>query len=142
MDAIQEAKRLFNETWDLLDKTDRTDEDTILMLHKVHTSCFLWRAAESPRNDATGEWQVSHVYSVIQDGALALLHGQRSLAICLKAGLTGLVLAFGYEAVARAYVLLGDVEKAEEARTAGILAAQAEPDESERRYVLGELNSF
>lgn len=38
MDAMQETKRLFNETWDLLDKPDRKPADDILMLHKAHTS--------------------------------------------------------------------------------------------------------
>ena len=35
------AIQLFNETWDFIDKKDRTDEDNITMLHKAHTSCYL-----------------------------------------------------------------------------------------------------
>ena len=102
------AKTLFNETWDLIDKVPRTDEETITMLHKAHASCLLWREANSPLNNARGEWQVSRVYSILGEGRLALLHGKRSLALCLDNEIGDFDLAFGYEALARAYRALGE----------------------------------
>lgn len=36
MDCINEAKRLFNETWDLLDKKERTDEDKSYALSEIN----------------------------------------------------------------------------------------------------------
>ncbi len=139
MDIIQEAKRLFNETWDLLDKKDRTSEDDITMLHKAHTSCLLWRTAKSPVNDARGDWQVSHVYSVLRMGAPALLHAQRSLSLCLTNGVAGLDLAFGYEAVARAYAVLGEEKEAVNYRSLGITACEGIEKDSDKQYALKEL---
>ncbi len=128
------AKKLFNETWDLIDKPDRTDAENADMLHKAHTSCYLWRAADSPINNARGEWQVSHVYSLLGEGRLALLHGAYSLTICLENGIGDFDLAFGYEAVARAYKALGDQALLEENKRLGLAACEAIADKEDRDY--------
>lgn len=142
MDAISEAKKLFNETWDLLDKADRTDDDKADMLHRAHASCLLWRGAGNPANDARGEWQVSRVYSVLGYGEPALLHGRRSLDICLKNGIGDFDLAFGHEAVARAYAVCGDADKKDEHKKLGIAACEKIEKDGDRSYALGELNGI
>jgi hypothetical protein len=142
MDARQEAKRLFNETWNYLDNPDRTEEDDIQMLHMAHTSAYLWQSCGEAKNFARGEWQVSRVYSTLKMGELALLHGRRSLEICLDNGLEGVDLVFGYEAVARAYTILGDGNAAEEYKSQGAACAESILDEDDRQYVLCELDAF
>ncbi len=141
-DTLSLAKKLFNETWDLLDKTDRTAEDDIAMLHKAHTSCFLWREAESPVNNARGEWQASRVYSALGMGAPALLHGEYSLSLCLKNGVNGFDLAFGYEAVARAHHVLGDHEKAAAYKALGLAACADIADPGDRDYTLSNFGDL
>ena len=131
------AKTLFNETWDLIDKKNRTDEETITMLHKAHASCLLWREAGSPLNNARGEWQVSRVYSILGEGRLALLHGQSSLALCLDNEIGDFDLAFGYEAVARAYQALGEKALQSENKQLGLYACEAIADNDDRDYTVG-----
>jgi hypothetical protein len=104
------------------------------MLHKAHTSCFLWRDAKNPLNDARGEWQVSRVYSLLGMGTLALLHGKYSLELCLNNQIGGFDLAFGYEAVARAHHVLGDREKAAEYKALGFSACERIEDQGDREY--------
>ena len=130
------AIQLFNETWDLIGKKDRTDEDNITMLHKAHTSCYLWREAMNPVNNARGEWQVSRVYSILGEGRLALLHGRDSLSLCLNNQIGGFDLAFGYEAVARAYRTLGDTAYQEEYKQLGLSACAAIANPEDRDYTL------
>ena len=142
MDNLQEAKKLFNETWDLLDKKERTAAEDALMLHKAHTSCFLWREANSPVNDARGEWQVSRVYAVLGFGAAALLHGKISLDICLKNAIGGFDLVFGYESVARAYMVLGDAEQAAEFKKLAIAACDGVEKAEDKDYALSEINNI
>jgi hypothetical protein len=131
------AVDLFNETWDLIDKKDRTEAETITMLHKVHTSCYLWREANKPLNNARGEWQVSRVYSILGEGRLALLHGAYSLELCLENGIGDFDLAFGYEAVARAYKALGNAALQEENKQLGLNACESIADNDDRDYTLG-----
>ena len=134
--TLELAKKLFNETWDLIDKPDRTDADNIDMLHKAHVSCYLWREADNPLNDARGEWLVSRVYSLLGEGRLALLHGARSLAICLDNGIGDFDLAFGYEAVARAYSILGNSQLQDENKRLGLAACEKIADNGDRDYTL------
>lgn len=135
-DNISLARSLFNETWDLIDKPNRTDEDNIAMLHKAHTSCFLWREANNPVNNARGEWQVSRVYSLLGMGEPALLHGRYSLSLCLENSIGGFDLAFGYEAVARAYHTLGNTESAEANKALGLAACAQILEQDDREYAL------
>lgn len=142
MDELQLAKDLFNQTWDLIDKTDRTRGEDALMLHKAHASCLLWRGAGKPVNNAVGEWQVSHAYCLLGMGAPALLHAELSLAICKENDIGGLTLAFGYEGLARAYAVLGDAGKSAEYKAAGLAICDTMEDERDREYVRGELNNI
>ena len=134
---IDLAIQLFNETWELIDKQNRTEAETVTMLHKAHTSCYLWREANKPLNNARGEWQVSRVYSILGEGRLALLHGAYSLALCLANGIGDFDLAFGYEAVARAYKALGDEALQEEHKQLGLAACESIADNDDRDYTLG-----
>ena len=142
MDLINEAKKLFNETWDLLDKKDRDEADDISMLHKAHTSCFLWRSADNPLNNARGEWQVSRVYSNLGFGEPALLHAKYSLELCQKNGIGDFDLAFGYEAVARAYAVCGNHDMKEEYKKLALDACESIEKEGDKSYALGEINSI
>jgi len=42
VDVKQEAIKLFNETWDLMDLKERTPSQQVLILHWAHTTCYLW----------------------------------------------------------------------------------------------------
>ena len=142
MDVKQEAIELFNHTWDLLDLPQRTAPQQIEMLHAAHTSCYLWRQVGTQANFARGEWQVSRVYSVLAMGDAALLHAQESLRICLDSGISGLDLAFGYEAVSRAYYVLGNAQGMDENKALGIAACAEISQEEDRNYALGEIRGI
>jgi hypothetical protein len=55
------AARLFNETWRLLDKTDRTAAEDTLMIYCAHASRYHWEAVGDASNRAIGEWQISRL---------------------------------------------------------------------------------
>jgi hypothetical protein len=136
------AINLFNETWDLMVKEERTPEENALMLHKAHSSCYLWSLEGNPVNDARGEWQVARVYSLLGIGALALLHARRSLDLCLDNGIGDFDLAFGYEAVARAFALVGDADQAAEYREKALEAADGVEEDDDREYVIREVGGI
>jgi len=104
----KEAIENFNSTWDLIDKTNRTHEDNIRMIHMAHASRYHWEHIGEPVNLARGEWQISRVYSLLDMAESALLHAEESLRICEENGIEDFDLAFAYEAMARAYSLLND----------------------------------
>jgi len=104
------AKDLFNKTWELMEKEDRTEEEEQKMLHMAHASCYHWGECGTALEKARGEWQISRVYSLLELPVQALFHAEKSLEYCQKNGLADFDLAFAYEAITRAYSLIGDME--------------------------------
>lgn len=133
---------LFNRTWDLMGKQDRTVEEDDAMLHMAHASAHHWRAegtGATAENLARSEWQVSRVYTVLGRGEPAGYHARRCLEICQANGIGDWDLAFAYEALARAASVAGDLPAArswvEQARrAAGDIA-----EDEDRDAVLADL---
>lgn len=102
----------FNGTWDLIDKADRDEADTLKMIHMAHASRYHWGEIGTPLQWSRGEWQISRVYALAGMGESALYHGKHALKYCLENSIGDFDLAFAYEAIARAYsVLANDAEK-------------------------------
>ena len=99
---------LFNHTWTLLEKPDRTPAEDDELLHATHASAYHWSLVGAPENLARGEWQVSRVNAVLGRGEAALHHAQRCLDHCLEHGIGDWDLAYAYEALARAHKVAGD----------------------------------
>ncbi len=132
----------FNATWDLIDKSDRTEEDNINMIHTAHASRFHWGKIGTSLELARGEWQISRVYSLLEMPESALLHANYSLKLCVDNDIGDFDLAFAYEAIARAYSISNDKEMTskhiEFAKSASENIAKSE----NKDYFLSELSSI
>lgn len=112
MEHKKMAVDCFNGTWDLIDKADRDEADTLKMIHMAHASRYHWGEIGTPLEWSRGEWQISRVYALAGLGESALYHGKHALKYCLENSIGDFDLAFAYEAIARAYsVLANDAEK-------------------------------
>ncbi|MCL6597143.1 MAG: hypothetical protein K6T81_00200 [Alicyclobacillus macrosporangiidus] len=103
------AVDLFHLTWELMEKTDRTQAIDNEMIHAAHASRYHWGIVGTPLNFARGEWLISRVYSVVGRPEPALYHAKLSLDFCLEEQLGNFDLGFAYEALARAYGTQGDL---------------------------------
>lgn len=136
------AINLFNQTWDLIDKEQRTQKETDRMIHSAHASRYHWEVAGTPLNIARGEWQVSHVYAVINRVEPCLYHANRCLQITLEHDFQDFDLAFAYEAMARGCDLAGDeVETAKYVELAKQAAARIK-DAEDRENFLSQLETI
>ena len=136
------AVELFNKTWDLMDKEDRTAEDTDHMIHAAHASRYHWGVVGEPLHWQRGEWQVSRVYAVAGHPESCLYHAQRCMVITETYAIGGFDLAFAHEALARAFSLLGDAEKMDKHLALGKEAAENVQDKDDREYCLSELDNI
>ena len=144
------AVQLFNQTWDLLDKKDRTEDDDNLMIHSAHGSVLHWQFVvnsgkypeSGPLNIERGEWQVSRVYSVLSQAKAALYHAKRCLDICQANNIGDFDIAFAYEAMARAYSVSNDTEKSRKYIDLAKEAGTSITDEKDREYFMSELKSI
>ena len=136
---------LYNGTWELIERQDRTPDEDDEMLHRAHASAYHWlQGPHTAANRARSHWLCSRVHAVAGQPEGALHHAQRCLALVEGHGeeMEDWDLAGAHEALARAHAAAGDTEQArhhlERARqeTANI----ADPDDS--RHIEADLDSL
>ncbi len=132
----------FNYTWDLIDKTDRTKEDEINMIHAAHTSRFHWGKIGTSLNFARSEWQISRVYALLNMSESALFHGKQSLELCHANNIGDFDLAFAYEAIARVYMINNSRELMDKYVDLAACAAENIEEQGNKDYFLSELKSI
>jgi DNA-binding transcriptional MerR regulator len=132
---------LYNHTWTLLEKADRTPAETDEMIHSAHASRFHWSRADGsePVNLARGEWQCSRVYAVLGRGEPALWHARRCLAIDEAAGAADWDIASAYEAMARATGVAGDPDAAAAWKAKATAALDGIADQDDREVIENDL---
>jgi hypothetical protein len=136
---------LYNSTWTLIEKADRTPADTDEMIHRAHASRWHWARAEGSRtvNLARGEWLCARVYATLGRGEPAVWHSRRCLEIVESIGedegRSSWDLAGAYEAMARASFAAGDSASGALWKAKGIEALAAIEDEDDRMPIEADL---
>jgi DNA-binding transcriptional MerR regulator len=136
---------LFNYTWTLIEKADRTDAENDEMIHAAHASRWHWARAEgsTTANLGRGEWQCSRVYAILGRGEPAVWHARRCVEYSEAAVREGVAESFdvpsSYEAMSRALAVAGDRAAAEEWRARARAATAAVPEPEERQILEQDL---
>jgi len=133
------AVQAFNDTWTLIEKADKSPAEEDTLLHTAHASRYHWGVVGMPQHLAIGEWQVSHAYTLLKRTEPALYHAQRCLTVCLENGVGDFALAYAYEALCRAYTVIGDRAEADRFRAEALRASEAIAEEEDRIKLLLDL---
>ena len=133
---------LYNFTWTLIDKPERTLEESDLMIHAAHASAYHWRQVGEPMNFERSDWQLSRVYSLLDRPEAALYHAERCLEICQSEGIGDFDLAFAYEAMARAYAANEMQDKAREYLARAQEAGDKIEKKDDRVYFFSEMETI
>jgi DNA-binding transcriptional MerR regulator len=136
------AAELFNYTWTLIEKQDRTPEETERMLNASHASRFFWGLVGNTVNHARGEWQLARVYSIADLPTDAIRHAESCLALTEEHGIGDFDLACAYEALARAHAVAGERDRSASYEALGREAAARIEDADDRELVLGDLETL
>ena len=71
------------QTWNLLSKDDRPDQDDIRMINFAKASLYHWQL--SPKfesvNEQRGGWMISRAYTVLRKGDEALHHAHKTMRL-------------------------------------------------------------
>jgi hypothetical protein len=137
----QLARDLFNHTWTLLEKQDRTAAEDDEMIHSAHASRYHWGevGVGEPVNLARGEWQCSRVYAVLGRAEPALWHARRCLELNEAGGCADWDIASAYEAMARAYLTAGDPAEVAAWKAKAVAALDGIADKDDRDLIEGDL---
>lgn len=109
------AQELFNQAWELLDREERTPEEDELMVHTSHASRYHWSCVGNAQNFAIGDWQLSRIYAMLDRPEPASWYAGLSIETCVVNDLDPFYTAYGYEALARAFAIGGEVKFARDA---------------------------
>lgn len=141
VDHKQSGIALFNRTWDLIEKADRTPDDDVEMLLAAAASRYHWGQVGGPEQLASGDWQVAHVASLLGFADLARTFALRNLALAEEHSWDGWQLASAHEGMARALAAAGDPEGRERHVALARAALEREPDAEEREVINAQLDS-
>jgi hypothetical protein len=132
---------LFNKTWTLMEKDDRTAADDDEMIHCAHASAYHWLHVGTQANRSRSEWQCSRMYTVLGRAEPALHHARRCLEICEASpeDLEDWDLPFAHEALARAHAVAGDAEESRRYLALAREGAAGIADDDDRDLVLADL---
>lgn len=136
------AVDLFNHVWELLEKSDRSQQEDDEMVHAAHASRYHWGLVGTPLNFARGEWQISRVYSVLGRPEPALFHAHRCLEICQENGIGDFDLAYAYEALARAYNVAGKPGESRHYLVLATEASEAIAEQEDKDLLLSDLGTI
>jgi DNA-binding transcriptional MerR regulator len=136
------GKTLFNDTWRLMEKEDRTPDEDAQMIHQAHASAYHWLQAGGPEHFARSHWQCSRVYCVLGRGEPALYHARFVLDLCQRHGIGDWDLAFAYEALARAHAVAGDKDEARRWLELARLASADIAEDDDRELLLSDLETI
>jgi len=127
---------LYNQTWTLMQMSDRAPADDDEMLHCAHASAYHWLQVGTHANRARSEWLCSRVYTVLALPEPALRHARRCVELVESAPeeIEDWDLAAAHEAIARAHATAGDADEARRHVELGraALAQIADAEDSEQ----------
>jgi hypothetical protein len=131
---------LYNSSWALMERSDRTPEADDELVHHVHASMFHWLQAPEcePKHRARGEWLCSRAYTVLGRAEPAMHHARRCLELCEQHAdnVEDWDLAFAYEALARASRVTGNQDEARRYEEHGRELADRIADPEDKEIVL------
>jgi DNA-binding transcriptional MerR regulator len=133
---------LYNSTWTLLEKADRTPAETDEMIHRAHASRWHWGRVGEQVNLARGEWLCSRVYATIGRAEPAIWHARRCVEINEAAGQADWDIAGAYEAMARALLVAGDEAGAAEWKARGVAALDGIAEADDREIIEKDLEAL
>jgi len=136
------SKHCFNKAWDLIDKTDRTDEESEEMVHYAMASLFHWSKRDdcTDRHKSVGCWQVSRCYAL--DGNLKYAERYGKLCLEFSENDEPFYLGYAHEALARVNALSGNMEEKEKHFNIAIDLSEKIKDKEEKEILLTDLKSI
>lgn len=137
---------LYNGTWELIERGDRTADEDDEMLHRAHASAYHWlhAAGATAANRARSQWLCSRVHAVAAQPEGALYHARRCLALVEERGdeMEDWDLAAAHEALARAHLVAGDDEAARQEFELARAETEKIANHHDRKHIDADLDSL
>ncbi len=137
------AQSLNGRVWQLLGQSERTPAEDEEMTLAAQASLYHWLHAGTAVHAQRGQWLLAHVYTVLEEPALAMKHASRCMELTKahEAAMADFDLAYAHEALARVHALQGDGQKAKEHFALAARAGEAIADAESKEIFQGDFHS-
>lgn len=125
-----------------MDKKSRTKEEDDKIVHAAHASRFHWGEIGTPVELERGEWQISRVYTVVDNARATLYHAKRCLEICKENNIGDWDIGFAYEAMSRACAVAGQRADCKKYIELATKAGGHIKEKGDRDYLFSELKTI
>lgn len=138
------SSECFNHAWDLIEKPDRTPEEDEEMVLLSLTSCWHWsrRSDCTAKNLSISYWQISHIYSLLQQVENARTYAQRCLEVSQNEDVPPFYLGYAFEALARAEAIAGETARMKAHIASALQVAEKITDLEAHKQLLHDLESI
>jgi len=136
------AADLFNFTWTLLNREERTPNEDDAMVHAAHASAYHWMIGDDAMNHSRSHWQCARVYATLGRVEPALWHARRCLELCHEHELGAFDHAIAHEVHARALAVMGERAGAGAALREAREIAMTLDDDEEREVVAADCDEI
>ena len=136
---------LYNGTWALIERGNRTPDQDDEMLHRDHASAYHWlQAPHTAANRARSHWLCSRVHALAGQPEGAIHHARRCLALVQGHGdeMEDWDLAAAHEALARAHAAAGEPDEARRYLELARTEAAAIANPKDRDHIEEDLDSL
>ena len=131
------------ETWNLLNKKDRTSQEDLRMINFAKASLYHWRKSDKYvlENEQRGQWILSRIYSFLGKADEALNHAKETLRITEDHNLIDFDLAYAYESMARAYAASNNKDESLKWLKKAKKAGKEIKNDKDKEYFISDLES-
>jgi hypothetical protein len=133
------AVRLFNRTWELLERPDRDSAGDRAMLASALASRLHWEDIGTDENLAAGDWLVAHVASHLGYADLALDFAAAAHERAAESDVPRWLLASSQEGLARAHAVAGHPDERDRWAEAARSTLEDVDDTEDRELIESQL---
>ena len=131
------------QTWNLLGKDNRNEQDDQRMISFAKASLFHWRLSPKylPVNEQRGQWMISRIYAVLGKGEEAMKYAKETLRLTEEHGFKDFDLAYAYESMARAHAAMANNEDCGKWYNKALNAGELINGAEDKKYYKSDLKS-
>lgn len=126
------------QTWNLIEKADRTAQDNNRMIAFAKASNYHWYKSPEwkPINEQRGFWLIARVYTILEVKEKAIEYAEKCLKLTQELDLKDFDLGYAYEAMARANALNNNEENYLKYKKLAIEASENIKENEDKKYFM------
>lgn len=134
----------FNRTWEFIEKKKKTAGENNEMIATSFASLWHWmqRTDHSAENFSVAYWQLSRVFVLAKEPENALKYAKLCLANSKGKDIEPFYLAYAYEALARAEMILKNKDKMNLYLKKSLIISEKITDQKHKGWLLNDLKSI